>query len=266
MSQDSDQSPVPLPTTTRTVRRLKSLLSTSADALAHRLRHKAVEHLRDPEHLANLQRHLVPLANWSMTRIFERDPNARLLFDFVDWHDQRHGRQTTASILLSSSLVNHGRFLTALLEMSTWLDPRTATDAGAFDPDEVQHFKDTAAEHLLELLTDLAAHHHPDSPADTMSVDDHLDYLEEADIPDRFKTLGPMTQGRFLRQAPNRSSAPVKLLKRLLNPANSGDLIPHNPALHDRTLQFLVLSTAFVIQSYLLRHLIEVLPEELSNL
>ncbi len=263
MSEDQPPSQLPSPRdlTRRAAGRAARALRQGATAVGRRIKDRAVDHLRDPSAVEHLQGHLVTLTNWSLNRAFRYDPNARLLFEFVDWHDQRHGRDTTASILLASPLVEDAQFLRSLFQMADWLDPRVAAHRAGVGPGELDRFKETTGNYLLRLLTDLAALHHPDSPDEAMTVDDHLDYLEEAHIPDRFKTLGPMTQGRFLRDPPTSSSPIGRLLQSLTTSPASQSLIPRNPVLHDKTLQFLVFSTALVIQSYLVRHIIETLPD-----
>ena len=245
--------------------RLRRVLRKKVDQLGDLLLDQAFELLSSPQHVESLQRSLANIAGWTLRRGFDADPNAELLFEFVDWLEQRHSRQAITTIILRSSLLRDTAFLDALAHLSQAINPfDEAVSHSPWSAEAVDRFKLQAGERLLDLLVELVALECDGDPPDD-GMQPKVDYFEEAPIPVRFIRLAGMTRGHHLikRRSPSRSPGIViSLIDRLRSsrPAPSG-LTKFVPGLGDETLHFLVFSTTFFLQSYLLRNLIEALPD-----
>lgn len=235
-------------------------LQEAGDRLYDELR----EFLSSPRRVQRLQRVLARVASWSMQRGFETDPNAGLLFEFVDWLEHRHGRPAIAAILFRSPLVGDPEFLEALGHLSRVYGPWRPTDDDRWDHQDVERFKRRAGDRLLDLLVRLAALESDESPPEG-PVERKIEFFEQAELPARFTRLAAMTRGRDLLDPATpteRFEWARRLIDRLPGSAgNSGALRPFVPGTGDDTLHFLVFSTSFFYQSYLVRHLIEGLPQ-----
>ena len=253
-------------------KRLAGAIGRRLDRIADATRQQMMELLDSPEQIQSLQKILATVANWSLRRGFRADPNAELLFEFVDWLDGRHRRATIMALLLQSELYRDPALIEALVQLSRQLAPWP----GQISPDEVwdapdiERFKRQCGTRLLDLLVELAALEASERPEDN-STPGRIDYFESAPIPRRFRRLAAMTQGRLLI---TRDTAPGerKLFGRLIDrirpetDGKEGQLTPFIPGVGDQTLYFLVLSTTFFLQGYLLRNLIEALPDLASAL
>lgn len=246
-------------------RRLSGLVRSRARRMGDRLADKLLELLSSPQQVERLQTALVNVANWSLDRGFRSDPNAELLFEFVDWLEQRHDRRTITTILLRSSVVTDPEFLDALAHLTQALGPFSTTEgAPGWDEQQLNRFKQRAGDRLLDLLVHLAALE-ADRPPAAGSAERRLDYFDSAPIPVRFRRLGPMTRGQqLLERDPVASHSKwTRRLARHLPGVDADDtrLQKYVPGVGDDELYFLVFSTAFFFQSYLLRNLIEALPD-----
>lgn len=252
--------------------RLAEAIRSRADDAREVLRKKLLEFLSSPEQVESLQRALARIGGWSMKRGFDADPNAELLFSFVDWLEQRHGRPAIASILFDSSLVRDPSFVEAIAHLGRALSPAPVhSDDDIWDAERVERFKDRAGQRLLELLVQLAALERQQSPPQT--TEDRIVYFESAPIPDRFKRLATMTQGRDLidRPRPRRRIEWAKKAKKLVDrlrsdPSEPTEMRRFVPGVGDETLHFLVFSTGFFLQSYILRGMVEALPSVAADI
>lgn len=281
--RDDDNLPAPIRLPRRAVgrlrriargggRRLADALRSRADDVEELLRAQLLDFLSTPENVETLQRSLATIGGWAIDRGFHADPNAELLFHFTDWLEERHDRATIAAIVFRSELVRDPTFVEAIAHLATALGPAARhTDGPGWDLDRIERFKERAGDRLLDFLVQLAALE-ADTPPPQRSADARIDYFESAPIPQRFQRLARMTRGDDLieKTPPSRRH---KLLARItdrLRPDTDDDhstaLARFIPGTGDETLHFLVFSTTFFLQSYLLRGLIDALPELADDL
>lgn len=244
--------------------RLRGALRRRLDEIGERIRRELLEVMSSPQKVRRLQRVLANLAGWMMGRGFRADPNAELLFEFVDWLDDRHGRQSIAAIVFQSAMVRDPEFLEAMGHLSNSLAPWRQSADDSWSASRIDGFKRRAGNRLLSLLNELAALE-ADDPPPTGDIDDRIHYFEQAPIPDRFTRLAAMTRGDrlFERTTPSKRLGWAVELFDDLRPesAERSALSRFIPGRGDEQLHFLVLSTTFFLQSYLLRNLIEGLPD-----
>ncbi len=246
--------------------RLRQALRSRVDDAAALLQEQVLDFLSSPEQVKALQITLANIADWTLRRGFRFDPNAELLFDFVNWLEQRHGRRRLTQLLFRSPIFRDPLLLEALAHLSELLTPFSTPDDSRprWDAERLEQFKTRTGDRLLGLLVELAALE-ADEPLRSESRDDRLAYFESAPIPPRFTRLAAMTQGRLLmtRETPSGSGRGIRKIIDRLRPSSStpSDLVRFIPGAGDETLHFLVFSTTFFLQSYLLRNLIEALPD-----
>lgn len=248
-------------------RRIKGAVRRQIEQLGQRVTEELTQLLSSPRQVERIQSVLVNLANWSMQKGFRSDPNAELLFEFVDWLEDRHPRQKVTAILMRSPVLLDPEFLEALAHLARaanpWVDD--PADEPRWDQQRLRTFKKRAGNRLLGLLVELAALEHEQPPPSSEGAEQKIEYFESAPIPVRFQRLGAMTQGDKLMQRRSSPSPPklIQKLTRRLPGANRRDneLRRWIPGLGDDTLYFLVFSTGFFFQSYLLRNMIEAFPQ-----
>ncbi len=249
---------------------LRRILRIGIQELNDQLLEQALDLLSSPEHVEALQHSLANIAGWTLRRGFKSDPNAELLFEFVDWLEQRHPRQTITAIILRSPMLRDTAFLDALAHLSQSINPFDAsTTTSKWSVENLARFKVRAGNRLLDLLVELAALE-CDAPPPDGPPKDKIDYFEQSPIPVRFLRLAGMTRGHQLLtpQSPSRRRRLLKSITDRLRPWRSSDsaIAKFVPGLGDETLHFLVFSTTFFLQSYLLRNLIEALPDIAADL
>lgn len=247
--------------------KLTDLLRSPLQDLRRRLDKSLGALLTDPDAISAVQHNLARLANISIRLGFLVDPNTELLFRFVDWIDEHHGRPTVMQALLQSPLLQDPTFLDALAHISQTLLPWQDDEEPLLRQPQIDAFKEQASLKLLLLLAQLAALEYK-KPVPTHDTDALVDYFQSSPIPEEFKPLAEMARGRELKRPEEPSLLRwTKGLSGRLGITTSADeeqtrgLRRFIPGLGDETLEFLVLSTTFVIQTYLLRHLLESLPE-----
>ncbi len=253
-------------------RRIKDALRSRAGDFEDLLREQLLDLLSTPERVETLQRSLATIGGWAMRRGFHADPNAELLFHFVDWLEERHGRQKISAIVFRSSLVRDPAFVEAIAHLATALGPASLRDEGpGWDLDRIEGFKDRAGDRLLDFLVQLAALE-ADEPPPQGSTLARIDYFESVPIPKRFQRLARMTRGDDLLEKQHTPSRRQKLLEGItdrLRPDSEDDssaaLARFIPGVGDETLHFLVFSTTFFLQSYLLRGIVDALPDLASE-
>lgn len=251
-------------------RGVSSVLKNGVDRLKGRVRGELIGVLSSRRRVETLQSSLATVANWSIQRGFDADPNAELLFEFVDWLEDRHGRRRVSTILLRSPMLRDPEFLDALAHLSEAFQPgATVSDDRRLSQRRLEAFKRRAGDRLLEVLVELAALE-TDSPPPSGSAQKRICYFEDAPLPPRFEPLAVMTRGERLaeRQMPHRKLQQLKGIWNRLRPTQSSNsaLAKYIPGLDDEQLHFLVFSTTFFLHSYLVRNLIEALPDYADEL
>lgn len=234
------------------------------DALEYKLAPAVEKRIRDlvlklaePENAERLQETLASIAQFGMDRGFDQDPDARLLFEFVDWLEQRHSRAVVMEVV-----VKHGALMehTLIQHLQEMLERRRAGLPPQQD-DGWRELRDEGQARLLELLTLLVTLETEEPAPATQQA--QVDYIEDADIPDRFKELAHKTvgaEGAFdarprERERDEQQSTPRKsALQRFA------------PSMDDPHTRFLTTSHLFFVQSYLVRAMVESLPSMLSEI
>ncbi|RAL23544.1 hypothetical protein DL240_05125 [Lujinxingia litoralis] len=237
--------------------------------LARRVAHELIQ----PEQIVALQSVLASVAQWGMERGFKLDPNAGLFFEFLDWLDQEQGRDQVMQRLMISPMFQDPAFLEALSQAAAALSPFMPTETrGVWGSAELEHFKQRGGDKLLDLLVTLVALHQDTPPPTEASAPRRQSFVEDSTIPERFKVLAQMALGDALEPpgeaAATKAIGTLRALRgRLAGPTEpQAPLTRFVPGVGDPHLHFLVYSTTFVMQSYLLRHLVESLPEMAARL
>lgn len=246
-------------------RRLATVLGPPLEAGLRRMQHEFGQLLIDPKALKAVQKNLARFANLTFRLGFRADPNAALLFRFADWIEDRHGRQAVLHILLRSPLIQDPTFIDAIAYLSEIILPWSDQEQPSLSQSQLDNFKERASLKLLLLLAELAALEHK-APAPKNEIGPLIAYFEAAPIPAEFQPLAKMATGEELktREDPTPIRWSKDLSKRLgISPKEEQNrsLRRFIPGLGDETLEFLVLSTTFFIHTYLLRHLVESLPD-----
>ncbi len=223
------------------------------------------ETLTKPENARKLQQSLASVAQFAMSSGFRADPRARLLFDFVDDLEQRHGRPRVLQVVVEHAVVYENDMLDMLIAAIQGGD-------GLDAPHDVSHMKEHAGDDLLALLCSLAALERDDEPPSTRQA--RLEYFDHAPIDARFKPLARMAVGEasaFEADEPAEDAVkagPGRLRRALrkLTTQPTRSLTRHVPSLADPATRFVTTSYLFFVQSYLVRAMIEELPDVLEAL
>jgi hypothetical protein len=222
---------------------------------------KALLKLAEPENAQKLQQTLAGFAQFAMKSGFRSDPNAALLFDFVDQLEKRHSRQQVLEVVVQHAMVYEQDLLAMLTEaIQSGRDISSLGGASRFDA-----FRDRASTRLLTLLCSLASldaerpppNSHHDRPGDNLADDEKVAYFEQAPIDARFKPLARMAAGQ--RDAFDHARGSKKGAR-----SKTTALARFMPSLNDPATRFLTTSYLFFMQSYLVRAMIEELPEMLA--
>lgn len=253
-----------------------------------------LEQLTNPKNAMFLQEQLARVAQLGFTVGFRLDPNAAKLYNFVQWMEDRHGRERVMTLVFSQNLLADGRMLELLASYAAILSSPAAFrgESPEWKNDEIEHFKEQAGDTLLNLLCELAALEY-EQPFTSQSTADKVLYFESAPIPEEFQDLAAMATGTrpdaivmpgqssddSTSSRTQRPSRLRKLAKSVVENTqkalgNHTEEIEHKktglarfiPGLHDPTFHFLVFSYTFFLETFMLRNLIENLPEILENL
>lgn len=278
---------------TRLLRRAGSLGLSALEATSRRVQEGAQTHLKprledasrwlmDPEHLEQAQQGLAQLASWGMRLGFDHDPRAGLLFEFVDWIEQEHGRAAVVTCLTQHNPVVDGTLLDLIqTRYMTW--PK-------LDEKVYQRKLEATSRTFLSLLGALAQVEDR-QPQPTLRTTEALieRFVSSPSIPERFHPLAHMAAGdlRVLHEYGQKASAPKpSLTKRALDklgalgatpseqraredqraphaqaPSSSRTaLTTHRPFQADPHFQFVVNSYTFFMHTYMTRAIIEQLP------
>lgn len=238
--------------------RVQPLLETAVAPVLQQGARAALQKLADPAQAALLQRSLAGLAGWTMRKGFGVDADAKLLFEFVDAQEALHSREVVLEIVTRHAATYQRDLLGALLSgMSPPGRPIDLWSAGeklGLQPEAVQRL----GQELLELLCTLAAlDEESPIPEDAPA---RLAYFEGAPIPEQFKVLGRMASGDPAAFRPEKS--PDK------SPATPRTGLPARifASLNDPAVRFATTGYLLFLHSYLLRAMIEALPDLLQTL
>lgn len=264
-------------------KRLAKALQSGANTL--------VEQLTNPKNAVFLQDQLVKIAQLGFTFGFKIDPNAKKLYNFVQWIEERHGREPVMAVVLSQNLLADGRMIQLLTSYASFLSSPAALSGKAPDwkTDEIEQFKEQAGNTLLNMLCELAALEHPHPLPNSTSQ--KIDFFESAPIPQEFQVLAAMAAGQRpdaiimpgqkkpTNSADSQRSSRLSRLtqtildstQKIIGSPDTPDEKPTGlarfiPGLHDPTFHFIVFSYTFFLETFMLRNLIENLPEILEGL
>jgi hypothetical protein len=246
--------------------------------------------LAEPENAQKLQETLAGVAQFAMKSGFRSDPQAGLLFDFVDQLETRHSRPEVLEIVVEHAMVYEQDLVATLIEAIksgqgvAGLAGRKQGAGRKSGTDRFEAFRDRASTRLLTLLCSLASLDSDDPAPDSRAA--KVAYFEQAPIDARFKPLARMATGE--REAfevaqnseegshthdpdPDSPSLVRRAINRLAGEANgeaNGNattaLARFVPSLRDPGTRFLTTSYLFFMQSYLVRAMIEELPAMLA--
>ncbi|MGM0559246.1 MAG: hypothetical protein ACQEVA_22875 [Myxococcota bacterium] len=244
-----------------------------APAIEERIREMVLK-LAEPENAERLQETLASIAQFGMKRGFEQDPDARLLFEFVDWLERRHSRA-----LVMEVVVKHGALMehTLIQHLQKMLERQRAglpPERG----DGWRELRDEGQQRLLELLTLLVTLETGEPAPATQEA--QVEYIEGADIPERFKILAHKTVGAegAFDEAPDTAQPDTTVtsddsrLEKWLGSREDrkskkkSALQRFAPSMDDPHTRFLTASHLFFVQSYLVRAMVENLPGMLSEI
>lgn len=211
----------------------------------------AVLELAKPQNARALQRTLGGLASWAAKTGFQLDPDARLLFEFIDETEARHSRESVLNIVLRHAVIHEPELLQSLLKElgHSVIEPAAAEDSS----------HGTLGEGLLELLCELAAL--GSTRGVPSSRDAQLDYFQAAAIDPRFKPLGPMAAGlagAFQNTKSTKNSREPRSAAKTSLPAR------FIPSLDDPAARFRTTGQLLALHTYLLRAMLEALPDTLQ--
>ncbi|QDG54679.1 hypothetical protein FIV42_29230 [Persicimonas caeni] len=252
------------------VERVKETLGQRVAPAVEAGARKALLKLAEPENAQKLQETLATFAGFAMRSGFESDPKARLLFDFVDGLEQDHSREAVMKIVVEHAVVYEQDLLTTLL--ATVQSGESA--AGRVDP--LGQFRERASSKLLALLCALASLEGDEPPP--QGQDAQVAYFESAPIDERYKPLARMAIGdeqALAEAADSKEDAAAKrpranskgVVKRTLERLRRDEttaLARFIPSLSDPATQFLTTTYLFFVQSYVVRAMIEGLPDVLG--
>ena len=226
---------------------VEGLVRSRADALA--------DWLREPEHVHALQGALARVAQFGMERGFDRDPDARLLFEFADWIEVEHGRLAVISALLDDSPLLDGSLL-GLLE--------AALQPWAREPAEMRRRLDAAQASLMRLLARLASLETGEAVPPPADREVHAAAFRDQLIPERFHPLADKALGR-----PGSFAATTDTTDTDAGEAVGGSAAPKGlqrfiPSMQDPATRFVAQSYVFFLQTYLTRAMLESFPEVMS--
>lgn len=193
-----------------------------------------------PESARALQSVMVTAANFGLEQTKRIDPDAALLFEFLDWLEVKHGRDVVAR-----TFADH----TPVLRPS-WLELVAAVANPTQRGNAMRNLEVVRAD-VVVLLGELASLEHPDVPPDTAS--ELVDYFESDWIPARFVPLAERLAGQP-RETTATSGSESK-------PGTSSAIARFLPTLADPTVGFVVSSLLAVSNAYLGREVIERFPE-----
>ena len=250
------------------------LQDRAREAVGEEIRRRVTERLEDvsqqmadPENIDALQASLRRFANLSYTLGFAFDPQARQLFDYLDWAEQRWGRQRVLVALQEHNPLTTDEFI-------EFFDQVLQHPTAEPDADVVEAFETVGRRELLSLLVALG---YPEDEASVWeetegppSLDRLVEAYETSDAPLRFQDLGRRARGR---RGDSPSNSPRDSTHRVAAEAGLGSkmrqLVHRSDSAIGRTVsrmldadvRFVTVSFVMAFQAYFTRLAIDTLPE-----
>ncbi len=222
--------------------------------------------LAEPENAQKLQEALAGVAGFAMRSGFQSDHKARLLFDFVDELEKRHSREEVMQIVVQHAIVYEQDLLVTLLD-----SVQRGSTLNSMSAERFEAFRERASTKLLALLCSLVSLESDERAPSARAA--QIAFFEEATPEERFRPLARMAAGEpdafeSLEDKPERDAKKrAGWLRRALDRVSSEEttaLAKLMPSLADPATRFLTTSYLFFMQSYLVRAMIEELPEILA--
>jgi hypothetical protein len=261
-----------------------SIQDRAREAVGEQIRRRITRHmeelserLAEPENVEALQSSLRRFANLSYTLGFAFDPQARQLFEFLDWAESRWGRQR---VLLA--IQEHNPLTTD--EFIEFFDQVLQNPTAEPDPAVVEAFETVGRRELLSLLVLLG---YPEGEATVWDetegpppLDRLVEAFETSDAPFRFQDLGRRARGSAStgppdsreaanRQQTHRTQEPDESLlgsqmRQLVRRSESaiGQTVSR---MLDADVRFVTVSFVMAVQAYFTRLAIDTLPEVVAN-
>ena len=239
--------------------------------------------LAEPQNVDRLQKTMSAMAQLLYGLGFGLDRPARLLFELMDWVERNHGRQPVVEALSEHNPLVGQEFLDVI---------RYA--GGGVSPDEqrrkmarqsIDAFRTKGRRQMLRFLAALASVTVPQPPP-RRGVDQLVSYIEESNIPERFKPLADYARSGPGGSSPPSSGSPTDSDESSESGADSGGwtgrlkdrvraltrtgedagaLVEGLTPIFDRHLRFLSISFLFAAQGFMTRSAIEELPDILEQ-
>lgn len=261
-----------------------SIQDRAREAVGEQIRRRITRHmeelserLAEPENVEALQSSLRRFANLSYTLGFAFDPQARQLFEFLDWAESRWGRQR---VLLA--IQEHNPLTTD--EFIEFFDQVLQNPTAEPDPAVVEAFETVGRRELLSLLVLLG---YPEGEATVWDetegpppLDRLVEAFETSDAPFRFQELGRRARGTAStgppdsreatsHQQPHRTQEQEESLlgsqmRQLVRRSESaiGQTVGR---MLDADVRFVTVSFVMAVQAYFTRLAIDTLPEVVAK-
>jgi hypothetical protein len=230
--------------------------------------------LSEPQNARRLQSALAGLAQMAIKSGFRQDPQARLLFELADELEERHSRETVLRTVLEHAIAYEHELLAIVVDAV-----RAPDAAEGFDAADYASTRKRAGDKVLALLCALASLERdvPPPQLGAHPTQVYVDYFESAPLDSRFKPLARMAAGHSdafeqPKAAQDEPSNEAGLVRRLIGRVSGGQSAEAKssalsrlvPSLADPATRFVTVSYLFFVQSYLVRALVEDLPQMLE--
>lgn len=237
----------------RAARRALGRLAREADARLLPRLEAAVDWATAPENVEHLQALMARTAQVGLDLGFRADPRARLLFEFVDFIEQEHGREEVASRIWAHNPLIDGSML-LLVEAALGSEH---ADPGAEALERVRCA-------FLEMLCALAQLEEQTPLPELRRVETLRAYFERAILPDHFHLLAGLGAGdpaAFAELEARQGRTPRATTWSSTTRRRKGALARLGPMWSDPGVMFLINSYLLFLQSYATRAVIERFPE-----
>jgi hypothetical protein len=250
-----------------------TLQDRAREAIGEQIRRQVTERMEElsrrmaePENVEALQASLRRFANLSYTLGFAFDPQARQLFEYLDWAEGRWGRQRVLIALQEHNPLTTDEFI-------EFFDQVLQNPAVEPDPDVVEAFETVGRRELLSLLVLLG---YPEGQVDVWDetegpppLDRLVEAFEMSDAPLRFQELGRRARGSSAEASAestggtDHASTDQHLgstMRQLVRRSNSaiGRTVSR---MLDADVRFVTVSFVMAVQAYFTRLAIDTLPE-----
>jgi hypothetical protein len=250
-----------------------TLQDRAREAIGEQIRRQITERMEElsrrmaePENVEALQASLRRFANLSYTLGFAFDPQARQLFEYLDWAEGRWGRQRVLVALQEHNPLTTDEFI-------EFFDQVLQNPAVEPEADVVEAFETVGRRELLSLLVLLG---YPEGEADVWDqtegpppLDRLVEAFEMSDAPLRFQELGRRARGKSNRAAAESNGATEhtsaddhlgSTMRQLVHRSSSaiGRTVSR---MLDADVRFVTVSFVMAVQAYFTRLAIDTLPE-----